>query len=824
MAESTSPNGTDEASNGRSKHSLLSRSKSLALCPPRHQPISCRSNSEGNVEFPAGQQVNIGITGTVNNMIVNSPTSSTSSTEDLRAKWYLSQGKHRSVESKACKVGLKRLMKYSCCCIVGGPRSGKNEIANKIISTFIANNKTTGLTVVPVLIDQPSDLGRLNKSITDNSHDKYLLFFKDMFGCHRVSDLPWDRYLDFLDKKLEKKVISVIVTSRTMIYQKLKSSLKSSSIFHKNTTILLHHKEYIYTIADKREMLKATKVPLEEFTDSAISQISDIAFLECLNTYQTKGDNSGKEVENFKTQQLNIILAWLDDLQRGPEQRSYIALLAVLLHNGSWNWDQRYEISPRKCSVLEAMKSTYGNFDPDDVQKACEDLTGTFLLRDDSGSYTYIEDIVGVAVLHLAWRKWHSRITDTCSLRIILEWITTACNVCSDQDRTTLFETLACRMQKESSNEQGCVLKHSAFLTGSFLKPLFEHLPQEWKSKISKRLFLDAYSQIDALGFQTLVEHTSSSFIGSSPNGINVIELVLHSEVDRVEKLVKLLERHPSLPSSNLYGKDRTILHYTAELWNADQIQTLLKSNPTLCVLLNIGDTAGQTPFHVACLAENGCDIIHCLHDAGADVNSVDNQQKTALHLVTQKGGDVEKIELLLRLGACANMKDENDRSPLHCAVNAKNIDAVRVLLGANVDVTLEDEDEDTPLSLACSLVGDQEAIVKLLIDHRSDINHTNHYSQTCLFLATESQNVNVVRCLLMNDADVNFPSANGSTSLHKAISSKKRALELVKLLVEHGADINLKDQRGETVLDKIRIRKEFQNLEAVKHYLLRYC
>ena len=57
-----------------------------------------------------------------------------------------------------------------------------------------------------------------------------------------------------------------------------------------------------------------------------------------------------------------------------------------------------------------------------------------------------------------------------------------------------------------------------------------------------------------------------------------------------------------------------------------------------------------------------------------------------------------------------------------------------------------------------------------------------------------------IVKYLLENGADINAKDNYGTTALMKASSNGQ--LEIVQFLIENGADINIKNNEGKTALD----------------------
>lgn len=76
--------------------------------------------------------------------------------------------------------------------------------------------------------------------------------------------------------------------------------------------------------------------------------------------------------------------------------------------------------------------------------------------------------------------------------------------------------------------------------------------------------------------------------------------------------------------------------------------------------------------------------------------------------------------------------------------------------------------------------------IIKLLLDHRSDINCVKD-SLTPLHTAVYYQNIAIIRLLLDFHANVNTCNLGGCSPLHSAINLNN--VEIVRLLLEHHAD-----------------------------------
>jgi ankyrin repeat protein len=88
--------------------------------------------------------------------------------------------------------------------------------------------------------------------------------------------------------------------------------------------------------------------------------------------------------------------------------------------------------------------------------------------------------------------------------------------------------------------------------------------------------------------------------------------------------------------------------------------------------------------------------------------------------------------------------------------------------------------------------------LLEQIFNHGADINHT-YRGSTALQMATQCNDLAVVRYLLDKGADVNIRSESGDGPLHEA--SRNLSLTFVNLLLEKGAEVNAQDKSGNTAL-----------------------
>jgi ankyrin repeat protein len=147
------------------------------------------------------------------------------------------------------------------------------------------------------------------------------------------------------------------------------------------------------------------------------------------------------------------------------------------------------------------------------------------------------------------------------------------------------------------------------------------------------------------------------------------------------------------------------------------------------------------------------------------------------------KSKDLQKVKQLLTDDATlVNAKNSSGETAVLMAAyyRANDIKQLLVERGAELD-----------LFEACA-VGDVQRVHELVEASPKSISNHNHEGYTPLGLASHFGNIEVVRLLLQNGADVHQLSEDGklnNTALHAAIAGNHQ--EVAELLLANGADVN---------------------------------
>ena len=145
-----------------------------------------------------------------------------------------------------------------------------------------------------------------------------------------------------------------------------------------------------------------------------------------------------------------------------------------------------------------------------------------------------------------------------------------------------------------------------------------------------------------------------------------------------------------------------------------------------------------------------------------------------------------------------ANVNYPKDWGPLHEAPYvSNNIEMVKLLVAKGADINAG----HWP-ALHVSIWGGRKDIFDLLIQRGADVNAKDKRGQTPLYWAVDHDDFDSLKSLIVHGAKVDTKFWGGETALMSEAS--KGRTEAVKLLLEAGANINVKNDRGQTALHRM--------------------
>lgn len=223
---------------------------------------------------------------------------------------------------------------------------------------------------------------------------------------------------------------------------------------------------------------------------------------------------------------------------------------------------------------------------------------------------------------------------------------------------------------------------------------------------------------------------------------------------------------------------------------------------------INSTDSNQQTALHRACDYMRH-EHIKCLLSLGADANAVNNYGQRPIDELMDNYGyrnnDMpETVDALLSAGADAGISPSPlvQRAPLHIAAEAGHTQSVKLLLkkGAPVDVTERSSTHMTPFLMAAE--NGNQHIAEILLEAHANPEKTDSEKRTALHLAAKSGHAGLCQFLLdKTPLHIDVTDADGRTPLHHACAREKTLV--IKLLIERGADIHAEDNNGDTPLHR---------------------
>jgi ankyrin repeat protein len=188
--------------------------------------------------------------------------------------------------------------------------------------------------------------------------------------------------------------------------------------------------------------------------------------------------------------------------------------------------------------------------------------------------------------------------------------------------------------------------------------------------------------------------------------------------------------------------------------------------------------------------------FIYCIA-VGADVNTVNDDGQTPLHLASIEG-HLKIVRFLLESNADYNVVDMDESFPLLLAAHYGNCDIVELLISSKAN-----PNEARVTSLTTPIIhavrNGHIPVIKLLLNHRANIYQKDSFGNPPLHIAAQSNQPDAAQFLLESKADISAKDNLGGTALHFA--AQEGHCEASKLLIAFGADTKAITNNGRTPL-----------------------
>ncbi|XP_066510786.1 85/88 kDa calcium-independent phospholipase A2-like isoform X2 [Hoplias malabaricus] len=237
----------------------------------------------------------------------------------------------------------------------------------------------------------------------------------------------------------------------------------------------------------------------------------------------------------------------------------------------------------------------------------------------------------------------------------------------------------------------------------------------------------------------------------------------------------------------NTHGQ--TPLHIACERGEISCVRELLEECQART---DIKDKNGDTPMHCAA-KQNSASIVEVLcSQMCMGINEVNVAGETPLHIACRLG-KVETAKALMRGGACCDIIG-GAGYPIHTAIKYSERGCAEAILAAN-PAQLHAEDPvygGTPLHWAKTA-----EMSRLLLDHDCNVNYLSKTGESPLHILTKRGRFEAAMTLLTHGANPNIKGEHGNTALHLAM--KLDNMDLIKALIVFGADVEVHNDLGET-------------------------
>nr|KYP61015.1 E3 ubiquitin-protein ligase KEG [Cajanus cajan] len=231
---------------------------------------------------------------------------------------------------------------------------------------------------------------------------------------------------------------------------------------------------------------------------------------------------------------------------------------------------------------------------------------------------------------------------------------------------------------------------------------------------------------------------------GADPNAVDDEgESVLHRAVAKksTDCALVILENGGSRSMAILNSKNMTPLHLCVATWNVPVVKRWVEvaTSDEIAESIDIASHMGTALCMAAASKKDheseGRELVQILLTAGADPYAQDSQHGwTALHIAVM-ADDVELVKVILAAGVDVNIRNVHNGIPLHTALARGSKSCVELLLSIGADCSLQDDDGNTAFHIAAETAKMIRENLKWLIvmlgNPNADVLVRNHSGKT---------------------------------------------------------------------------------------------
>lgn len=349
------------------------------------------------------------------------------------------------------------------------------------------------------------------------------------------------------------------------------------------------------------------------------------------------------------------------------------------------------------------------------------------------------------------------------------------------------------------------------------------------KMMLDYAMGIDFDELLGGIGFLKYVDITGFNFVGVSVNGQPVTQeyllargfkgaakaIVTCNDIDNIEdeerrKVLKAKLEAMLKKEGKMISQDGVVnlvpLADAAKRGLFDVVQVRLSAG------INPNQKTTETfdsKFAIVAAAKNGfLNVVKLL----AEHPSID---KKILVTAAQAANGHLEIVNCLSLFMDVNDIDSDGEALIHKATRKKDLQEIKQLLSRGADINLEDENGNTPLSIAASKARKRDdqisekgmALLEFLVSNGADINN---YKNLCAIAAINSFKAIQLFLPKIEKKDLKVPRSKNDNNeisipwyepLMFVPCGSKEWLQILDLLRQQGANLNAKNRSGATIL-----------------------
>jgi|HubBroStandDraft_6_1064221.scaffolds.fasta_scaffold98263_2 ankyrin repeat protein len=311
------------------------------------------------------------------------------------------------------------------------------------------------------------------------------------------------------------------------------------------------------------------------------------------------------------------------------------------------------------------------------------------------------------------------------------------------------------------------------------------------------------------IGLTILILTVAGAALAAGPTSDDLYNAIRANDLTRLRSLVR-----DTADANTKDGRGETPLMYAAVVGSLDAMKFLIAKG---------ADVNAQNEFGSTALIWSATDLakVRLLLAHGANVDVASKRGRTALFLAAMTDRSAETVRLLLAKGADPKVTDSLKNSVLAAAAAGNDIESIRLIINARVDVNAANVLGLTPLIISAGNNGNTRA-VQMLLAQGAQVNavapapfmypglapkagNPQFGSITALGMAAPFGPPELVKALLDAGAEVNVKDVRGMTPLMMAVGTDHQDPAIIQMLLDHGAKLEPQSILGETAHDWAR-------------------